>query len=96
MIAADVMYDERLGRYGVGGRIAQLLERPDPPKILVTDSQRFSGTDFVPDLNKQFQTSFSWQERKLENFTGSGVMIDEDQTYQVTARLLLSGWEDDK
>jgi hypothetical protein len=64
----------------------------------VTDSQRFHGTDFVPELNEfllqQNLQPIKWEERTLTNFTGSGVMIDEDQTYNVTARVLRYGdWQ---
>lgn len=91
------MYDAQLSQEGVCHRVFQALSLPNPPKVLVTDSQRFHGTDFVPKLNQQFASSLDkpleWEERKLESFTGSGVLIDEDQTYDVTARVLLIGWD---
>lgn len=102
VILADVMYDESLGRQ-VGRRIYQLLQRTHPPKILVSDSQRF--TDFLPDLNQQLLQYYTqpphsssfvplvWETRELERFTGSGVLLDDDQTYEVHARVLLIGWD---
>ena len=62
-------------------------------KVLVTDSQRF--TDLLPDLNQRLgaEPPMQWNETQLDAFTGSGVMVDEDQTYNVTVRVLGIGWE---
>lgn len=88
MIAADVMYSDRLSNV-VGDRCCEALRRRT--KVLVTDSQRFA--DFVPRLRKQIKDeSIVWQDRQVESFTGSGVMVDVDQTYDVVARVLLLGW----
>lgn len=97
VIAADIMYDDRLG-HALGQRISQLLERQrqHPTQILISDSQRF--TDFLPSLKTKFSQQLqtvTWEERTIENFTGSGVCIDEDQTYNVTARVLKIGFLDD-
>mmetsp|Transcript_18236 Transcript_18236/g.28176 ORF Transcript_18236/g.28176 Transcript_18236/m.28176 type:complete len:322 (+) Transcript_18236:1385-2350(+) len=92
VIVADVMYDAYLGKQ-VGRRMKEVLRRATPPKILITDSQRFAGTDFLPDLNKACQSFHEWETRTLANFTGSGVMVNEDQTYNVTARVLCIGWD---
>ena len=91
VIAADIMYDDRLGQ-GLGRRVEQLLKRhPYPPQIIVCDSQRF--TDFVPSLQTKFpKLTLVWEERLINNFTGSGVCVDEDQTYNVTARVLKIGF----
>jgi hypothetical protein len=85
MVAADVLYNSNLASH-VGRRCREALEKG--VKILVTDSQRFS--DFIPELSEHFEVS--WEERILHDFTGSGVMINEDQTYNVTARVLAAGW----
>jgi hypothetical protein len=85
MVAADVLYNSKLASH-VGRRCREALERG--VKILVTDSQRFS--DFTPELNKHYEVM--WEERILHSFTGSGVMINEDQTYNVTALVLAAGW----
>jgi len=92
VIVADVMYDAYLGKQ-VGHRMKEVLRWATPPKILITDSQRFAGTDFLPDLNEACQSSHKWEARNLGSFTGSGVMVNEDQTYNVTARLLRIGWD---
>jgi predicted nicotinamide N-methyase len=103
MVVADVIYNERLGAQ-IGVRCEELLTRPTShgdAKLIVTDSQRFDGTDFVPRLNKRLSihdpsylsTPLQWKEQLLENVTGSGVLIEEDQTYNVTVRLLSVGWD---
>mmetsp|Transcript_23231 Transcript_23231/g.53915 ORF Transcript_23231/g.53915 Transcript_23231/m.53915 type:complete len:162 (-) Transcript_23231:309-794(-) len=90
LIAADVLYSRRMGDH-VGRRCLEVLRRQQrrnpPTKILVTDSQRFGGTDFVPNLNRELSTRYEWKERTC-NFTGSGILVDEDQTYGVKARML--------
>lgn len=97
MVVADVIYNERLGAQ-IGVRCEELLTRRTShgnAKLIVTDSQRFDGTDFVPRLNERlrFQKQLKWKEQLLENVTGSGVLIEEDQTYNVTVRLLSVGWD---
>lgn len=89
MIAADVLYNEHLASH-VGKRCLEALCKGK--KILVTDSQRF--TNLVPDLNRHLDIhdAVAWKERHLDSFTGSGVMVDEDQTYNVTVRVLAVGW----
>lgn len=85
LIAADVLYNANLAAH-VGRRCREALGKQI--RVLVTDSQRFS--DFIPELNKYFPVS--WEERILHDFTGSGVMVNEDQTYNVTVRVLAAGW----
>lgn len=89
MIAADVLYNEHLASH-VGKRCLEAIQRG--VKMLVTDSQRF--TDLLPELNRRLDVTsqLAWDERKLDAFTGSGVMVDEDQTYNVTVRVLAVGW----
>jgi hypothetical protein len=90
LIAADVMYSERLSSV-ICDRCREARLRAHPPKILVSDSQRFA--DFVPQLQRQLgDDSIEWEYRGLDSFTGSGVMIDDDQTYDVKARVLAIGW----
>jgi predicted nicotinamide N-methyase len=90
LIAADVMYSERLSSI-ICDRCREARQRAHPPKILVSDSQRFA--DFVPQLQRQLgDDSIGWEYRGLDSFTGSGVMIDDDQTYDVKARVLAIGW----
>lgn len=87
MIAADVLYNEYLASH-VRGRCLEAIRKGT--KILVTDSQRF--TDLLPELNRHLDDSLTWDERQLDSFTGSGVMVNEDQTYNVTVRVLAVGW----
>ena len=90
LIAADVMYSEKLSTI-LSNRCREALRKANPPKILVSDSQRFA--DFVPRLRQQLgDDSLHWEERLLDSFTGSGVMINDDQTYDVKARVLAIGW----
>jgi predicted nicotinamide N-methyase len=90
MIAADVMYSDRLSSV-LGDRVREARQKSDPPKVLVTDSQKFA--DFMPRLRETLRDdSLCWEERLMESFTGSGVMVDEDQTYDVKARVLAIGW----
>lgn len=92
LLAADVLYSSKLA-FEVGNRILEALRRSKPPRVLVTDSQRFQGTDFVPQLQEKLQdNSFGWEESMLEEFTGSGVLVDEDQTYDVKVRKLAINW----
>ena len=72
------------------------------PKVIVADSQKFHGTNFlleVPELvglnNMLYENGLDvlrWEEIKLVNVTTSGVVIDEDQEYDVNVRLLSWGW----
>ena len=61
------------------------------PGIIVTDSQRFHGTDFAPLLNSELKRVgrplVEWEEREMV-VTTSGILIEEDQTYNVTARVI--------
>ena len=93
LLAADVLYSSKLAMQ-VGERIRQALSNRNPPMVLVTDSQRFHGTDFVPALIRAVgDDSLAWEERDLEQFTGSGVMVNEDQTYNVKVRVLAIGFD---
>mmetsp|Transcript_18598 Transcript_18598/g.27648 ORF Transcript_18598/g.27648 Transcript_18598/m.27648 type:complete len:300 (-) Transcript_18598:31-930(-) len=88
LVAADVLYNSRLAAR-IGDVCFRALQRDPNVKILVSDSQRFSDTDFVPLLSKGLRDeSIRWEERYLRDFSGSGVLIDEDQTYNATVRVL--------
>jgi Lysine methyltransferase len=70
-----------------------------PPVTLVVDSQRFCHT-FEHDLNVELRKALdgssssrrrkkvAWESRYLPRFTGSGILVEEDQTYDVKARVL--------
>lgn len=95
VVAADILYNEMLGAQ-MGLRCTELLGKDDPPGLIVTDSQRFAGTDFLPFVNKVMdnwgEPRLSWEETVMEGFTGSGMLIEGDQTYDVTVRILSIGW----
>ena len=97
MIVADVLYNEKLAAEVIRRCLEARSRLPWPPIVLVTDSQRFVK-GFERDLNAKLrsigQTETSWTARNLPAFTGSGVAIDEDQTYDVEARVLWIGLED--
>ena len=67
------------------------------PGVIVTDSQRFHGPDFVPTLNSELErlggdwggeVPLQWEERTLPSVTTSGMLVEEDQTYDVAVRIL--------
>ena len=69
----------------------------------MTDSQKFHGTNFLEeqemiDLNAIFQEGkwkpLEWELETLKNFCGSGVLIDDDQIYDVDVRVIRWGWDD--
>ena len=88
VVIADVLYNERLARC-VGERCWDILSAGRPILLIVTDSQRFHGTDFLKELNLKSAKQLAWTEVMLQNITASGVLIDEDQTYDVKARMLV-------
>jgi predicted nicotinamide N-methyase len=106
IIAADVLYNPELAKQ-VGRRLHEAIIRSfdvgaSPTKIIITDSQRFHGTDFLEEvselreLNAMFKEGnyeqLRWETQKLKSVCGSGVLIDEDQTYDVDVRMISWGW----
>jgi hypothetical protein len=93
MVVADVSYNERLAAQ-VARRCLEARSSTNPPVILVSDSQRFVH-QFEQDLNEglrgRVRVSLAWRGKFLPEFTGSGVLIDGDQTYDVKARVLWIG-----
>jgi predicted nicotinamide N-methyase len=93
IVVADVLYNEQLAMQVVS-RLVEAWNRNPDIKILVTDSQRF--VDFMALLTKRFMEavmntpkttpSIRFTETTMDAFTGSGVCIDEDQTYAVKVR----------
>ncbi|GKY98297.1 hypothetical protein MPSEU_000787300 [Mayamaea pseudoterrestris] len=95
MIVADVLYNDQLAEQVIQRCVeARLL--PQPPVVLVSDSQRFVH-DFERQLNQRLKAALpqharvAWMSRRLPKFTGSGVCIDADQTYDVKARVMWIG-----
>ena len=96
LVVADVLYNEQLANQ-VCRRIAEALAKNKKMRVLVTDSQRFVPS-FTSELEKCLKekqvvvsSPIEWQETTLQKFTGSGVCINEDQTYDVTVRTLWIG-----
>jgi predicted nicotinamide N-methyase len=93
MIIADVLYNELLASQ-VALRIVEAWLLNPKIHILVTDSQRFVPT-FVQELNELLESaggpSVEWEEQTLKSFTGSGVCIDDDQTYDIIVRKMWMG-----
>eukprot|EP00588_Corethron_pennatum_P008949 CAMPEP_0194275838 /NCGR_PEP_ID=MMETSP0169-20130528/8578_1 /TAXON_ID=218684 /ORGANISM="Corethron pennatum, Strain L29A3" /LENGTH=363 /DNA_ID=CAMNT_0039019403 /DNA_START=105 /DNA_END=1196 /DNA_ORIENTATION=+ len=92
LVVADVLYNENLARR-VGRRVDEALETNPPPRVLVTDSQRFHGTDFLEDVNSRRKgrpgrEPLAWSYTELVSVTASGVLIEEDQTYDIKVRYL--------
>ena len=90
VVAADVLYNKELA-IEIGKRCYEVLsintDKVHRPSLIVTDSQRFHGTDFLTELNskleaasangKEMQTRSSvsnvqWDERMLEDVITSG------------------------
>lgn len=95
VVAADVLYNEELAKQ-IGLRCVEVLSRPNPPKLVVTDSQRFHGTDFLVEMNEilndRIGKTLQWDHFLLPDITGSGVLIEGDQTYDAKVRLVSDGW----
>jgi len=92
LVVADVLYNENLASQVVR-RIVEAFKRNPKMRVLVTDSQRFVPT-FDTQLNEEMQgiggPVCSWIEEQM-TFTGSGVIMNEDQTYDVTVRKMWIG-----
>lgn len=93
LVAADVLYNKELAQQ-IGRRVVEVLNRDRPPSLLITDSQRFHGTDFLQAVNEILpdQPPLQWSYCELRNIWASGVMIDGDQTYDATTRMVSTRW----
>jgi predicted nicotinamide N-methyase len=105
LIIADVLYNDELARH-IAQRIEELLlytgrrhrragrhNNKNKVRILVTDSQRFVTNDTLFPVERW---GAKWETRQLVSFCGSGVAVNEDQIYNVTARVLwITGGGDD-
>ena len=89
-VFADVLYSKDLSLH-IARRCDEALRQADydgsasanPPWLLLTDSQRFHSDLFLSALNERRQPSppLEWERDRLESFTGSGILIEGDQTY---------------
>lgn len=82
LIVADVLYNEELASHVIH-RIVEARNRT----ILVADSQRFVPA-FEGNLCETLGYTVEWEPRYLEKFTGSGVLVDETQTYDIKGQIL--------
>ncbi|GAX11019.1 hypothetical protein FisN_2Lu548 [Fistulifera solaris] len=92
MIVADVLYNPQLAQQ-VARRCSEAYDQGIG--VLITDSQRlvhnFVEMIRLRDNGNQCSSApspFAWEERRLTDFTGSGILVEEDQTYNVSARVL--------
>lgn len=105
LLCSDLLYNPDLA-HQVGRRVGEALaaadERASELSLLVTDSQRFQGggDGFSRGLlsrlpsdaaRKAAEATLGWQATRLERFTGSGILVDGDQTYDIDARFI-SRW----
>jgi len=94
MVVADVLYNDHLAAQVVR-RCVEARSRPTPPMILITDSQGFVRRSFDRNLNSKLKTigmpGAEITSRTLHGFTGSGVAIDDDQTYDAVTRIIWIG-----
>lgn len=92
LVVADVLYNENLASQ-VTRRIVEAFKRNQKIRVLVTDSQRFVPK-FDAQLNELLEEvggpGCSWTEEQI-TFTGSGVIMNEDQTYDVKVRKMWIG-----
>lgn len=106
LVAADVLYNSDLSKR-IGLRLHEsilcaLSGKEACPRIIITDSQKFHGTDFLIELKELRELNealvengldqLQWEDKKLQNVTASGVLLDVDLVYNVDVRLLSWGW----
>lgn len=89
VVAADVLYNPELAQQ-VGRRCQEVLCRSPRPMLIVTDSQRFHGTDFLESLNQEREAEnlLEWEEVGLDRLTVAGILVEDDQEVNIKARLL--------
>ena len=102
LVCSDLLYNPELADV-VGRRCGEALtsakQRGRSLSLLVTDSQRFSGgqaaftkalLEHLPlDGREDAAAALCWQATHLEQITGSGILIEEDQTYDVDASYII-------
>lgn len=100
LISADTLYTRELCK-AVASRCRQeLWSRGSITRLLLTTSQQFAWIkdEFVDELNARPPEEpiapgrewrrLEWANDKLERFTGSGILLDEDQTYDASIRFM--------
>jgi predicted nicotinamide N-methyase len=95
LVVADVLYNEELVNQ-VCRRCAEALNNNPSIRILITDSQRFVPS-FLDKLNDALQSTVAgsrklyWTIETMKAFSGSGVIINDDQIYDVKVQHLWIG-----
>ena len=92
-VFADVLYNGELAA-AVGRRCREELWSGAAERLLVSDSQRFASTSsFLEELNAPAGSgvdmrtaAIEWSPARVDRFTGSGILVDADQTYDVQLR----------
>ena len=88
LVCADVLYD--LGLAARCGEVAgNALRRQEhkPAKLVATDSQRYAGHGDAF-LETLASPGAAWRAEAVA-FTGSGLLVDDDQSYEATANVLV-------
>ena len=97
-IFSDVLYTRDLSEH-VARCCSEVLMRDVADGslgwLLLTDSQRFHSDSFLADLNarRRGKPPLQWQRTRVERFTGSGILLEEDQTYDTDVAFLDHVWE---
>ena len=96
-VYADTLYTRELCDHVARRCREELWSRARMRRLLLTTSQQFEWIrdDFLAELNVQPPGQptrpwqrMEWQHSKLENFTGSGILLEEDQSYDAKIRYL--------
>ena len=89
-MCSDMLYDAALAE-ALGTRVREALT--DACRlVVVTDSQRYGhGEAFLRGLGDDRDTRAEWTDVLVSQFTGSGLLLDDDQTYDATTRCLVLG-----
>jgi hypothetical protein len=106
LVAADVLCNSDFAKQ-IGLRLHELVslalsKKVPRPRIVITDSQKFHGTNFLSELEQLRELNellvesgldqLQWEDRKLQNDVGSGVLLYDDLVYNGDVRLLSWGW----
>lgn len=86
IVCADVFYSKELAA-ACGRACGAALRTSKRPALISTDSQRYAGhTDaFLDALSVDFA---QFKQTTLANFVGSGLLVEEDQTYDARVDVL--------
>ena len=100
LVSADTLYTRELCEAVARRCRQQMWSSSELTRLLLTTSQQFGWIkdEFVDELNKRpldeplppgrAWRRLDWTADRLERFTGSGILIDEDQTYDAPIRFI--------